>query len=117
MLTYQQALRRILNAVPRPRVRAARLAEALGHVVATPLTARTDLPRFDHSAVDGYAVRSNDPSPLRLIGRSEAGRPFHSRLLRGEAVRILTGAAIPQGADAVVMQEHVTVREIGRAHV
>jgi len=97
----------------------ARLNESLGLVLARPITARCDLPPFDNSAVDGYAVRlpaaPAAPSPnghaphaiLRIVGAAEAGRPFGAVVRPGEAVRILTGAQVPEGADAVVMQEHV----------
>lgn len=110
MLTYEQALQRILKAASPPRAHVVPLREALDHVLAKPLIARSDLPRFDQSAVDGYAVRSRDLLPRRLIGRAEAGRPFRGRIRRGETVRILTGAPVPAGADAVVMQEHAILQ-------
>ncbi len=117
MLTYEQALKRILNVTPPPRVGVVRLHESLGLVLARPIAARCDLPQFDNSAVDGYAIRSQDipqatnghasPVAFHIIGNAEAGRPFRTLIRQREAVRILTGAQIPQGADAVVMQEHV----------
>lgn len=122
MLTYEQALKRILAATPSPRMAEVPLNESLGLVLARPMIARCDLPQFDNSAVDGYAMRSTDgpqatnghtsPATLRLVGKAEAGRPFGALVRQGEAVRVLTGAQVPQGADAVVMQEHVTRRHL-----
>ena len=84
--------------------------EALGRILARDLIAGTDLPRFDASAVDGYAVRSEDLVPgkiarMTVIGRAAAGHPLSVKIGPGEAVRILTGAAVPAGADLVLMQE------------
>ena len=120
MLTYEQALKRILAATPSPRMAVVRLRESLGLVLARPMIARCDLPPFDNSAVDGYAIRSQDAAhatnghaaraALHVVGKAEAGRPFGALMRRGEAVRILTGAQVPQGADAVVMQEHAIRR-------
>lgn len=112
MLTYEQALGRILKAVPSPRTTVVRLSDSLGLVLAKPMTAPSDLPLFDNSAVDGYAVRSSDAAhaALRIVGAAEAGRPFRAPVRSGEAVRILTGAQVPQGTDAVVMQEHAVRR-------
>lgn len=118
MLTYEAALARILKQTPSPRIVHASLDEALGLVLAHPVIARQDLPQFDNSAVDGYAVHLNGSAPtnghasapLRVIGRAEAGRPFSGRVGTMQAVRILTGAQVPPGADAVVMQEQ-TMRQ------
>jgi len=85
------------------------IAAAHGRVLAEPLTARLTQPPFDASAMDGYAVRAADvatlPARLKLIGESAAGHPFDGRIGAGEAIRIFTGAPVPQGADAVVIQE------------
>jgi len=89
------------------------LADAAGRVVASELTASVPVPGFPRSAMDGYAVRgeetfgASDYTPLtfRLIGEAMPGRPFAGVLKSGEAVRIMTGAPLPQGADAVVMAE------------
>jgi len=120
MLTYEQALKRILAATPSPRMAKVQLNESLGLVLARPMMARCDVPPFDNSAVDGYAIRSTDGphatnghaahATLHVVGKAEAGRPFGASVRQGEAVRILTGAQVPQGADAVVMQEHVIRR-------
>jgi molybdopterin molybdotransferase len=85
------------------------LAEALGRVLAEPVTARRDQPPFRVSAMDGYALRAADtPGRLRLTGEAAAGRGHAGTVGAGEAVRISTGAAVPEGADAVVIQEDVT---------
>ncbi len=83
------------------------LMDCAGRVIASPFMARSDLPRFDQSAMDGYAVRCNDLTPgawLPVTGRAVAG-DAPGRLDPGGAHRILTGAPLPDGADAVVAQE------------
>jgi molybdopterin molybdotransferase len=85
------------------------VAEAAGRVLAEPGTAEGDLPPFDSSAMDGFAVRAADtPGPLRVVGQSAAGSPFDGELAEGEAVTISTGAVVPAGADAVVPVERTT---------
>jgi molybdopterin molybdotransferase len=89
------------------------LACALGRIVAEPLVAHTDLPQFDNSAMDGYAVRVDDvaaatpdqPAKLRLLGQVAAGEEFSLALAENTCVRLYTGSPLPAGADAVVMQE------------
>ena len=88
------------------------LREARGRVAATDMFAPLDLPPFDNSAVDGYAVRHADLKPdadttLRIGGRLTAGRRPDLAVKAGEAIRIFTGAAMPAGADTVFMQEDV----------
>ena len=111
MLTYEDALERVLKATPAPRTARVNLHEALGLMLARQVSAPIDLPRFDNAAVDGYALyvghSTVGPTALTVVGRAEAGRPFGKRLRVGQAVRILTGAQVPRGANAVVMQEHV----------
>jgi molybdopterin molybdotransferase len=89
---------------------------ALGRVLAEPLVAQVSLPPWDNSAMDGYAIRADDvaparePAPVRLtvVGESRAGSAPDARVLPGTAVRIATGAPIPDGADAVVPVEETT---------
>ncbi|WP_326524530.1 molybdopterin molybdotransferase MoeA [Sphingomonas sp.] len=82
------------------------LAAAAGRYAAADIVALRTQPDTDLSAMDGYAIRHADlPGPLRLIGESAAGRPFAGELAPGEAVRIFTGAAMPAGADCVLVQE------------
>jgi molybdopterin molybdotransferase len=90
------------------------LASAHGRVVAADIVAPLDLPPFDNSAVDGFAVRHRDLNPsadtrLVIAGRLTAGRAAAEPLAAGEAVRIFTGAPMPSGADTVFMQEDVHV--------
>ena len=92
------------------------LAEALGRVAAGDVRAPINLPSFDNSAVDGYAVRFADLNPtggtrLRVAGRVQAGSKDVAAVGSGEAVRIFTGAAMPPGADTVFMQEDVQVQD------
>jgi molybdopterin molybdotransferase len=81
------------------------LADAVGRVLREKIVADTDLPPFDRSQMDGYAVIAADtkaaPATLELVGESAAGRGWHKTLKKGEAVRIMTGAPLPKGADAV----------------
>ena len=88
------------------------LAQALGRVTAEPIYAQISLPPFPASAMDGYAVRRNDfdaAKPLRLIGQSLAGHPFHGTVTAGNCVRIFTGAVVPEGADLIVLQKRLGV--------
>lgn len=84
------------------------VGDALGRILAEDVVSRVDLPAFDNAAMDGYAVRAGDapgPVALKVVGHALAGHAFGGRVGTGEAVRIMTGAALPAGADAVVMSE------------
>ncbi|MFN9847809.1 MAG: molybdopterin molybdotransferase MoeA, partial [Alphaproteobacteria bacterium] len=82
------------------------IAQSVGRVLAEDVTAVRDQPPFAASAMDGWAVRSSDaPGVLRIVGESAAGHGFVGAVQSGEAVRIFTGAAVPAGCDAVVIQE------------
>ena len=84
-------------------------AEALGRYLAEPLLAARTQPAADLSAMDGYAVRADDlAGPWQVIGESAAGHPFTGTLGRGEAIRISTGALMPSGDCAVLLQENAT---------
>lgn len=93
---------------PLPPVEVPR-SEALGRVLAEPVDAAEEVPPFDNSAVDGYAVRSSDvasvPAELVVVGEIAAGAAPNRPVGPGEAIRIMTGAPMPAGADAVVMVE------------
>ncbi|WP_375055044.1 gephyrin-like molybdotransferase Glp [Zobellella sp. DQSA1] len=83
--------------------------QALNCILADPISSPIDVPSFANSAMDGYALRAEDITEgvgLQLIGTSLAGHPFSGRLGPGECIRIMTGAALPLGADSVVMQEN-----------
>jgi len=82
------------------------LGAAIGRVLAEPVAALRDQPPFANSAMDGWAVRSADtPGVLSITGESAAGHGFEGEMAAGQTVRIFTGAALPNGADAVVIQE------------
>jgi len=91
------------------------LGEARGRFLATDVVADSDLPPFDRSQMDGYALRASDvqsvPAKLKIVGESAAGRGWHHELKPGEAVRIMTGAPVPKGADSV--QQVELTRELG----
>jgi len=110
MLSLDEALARLLErAMPLPGERVA-LAEAAGRVLVDPrIVAAVDVPSFDNSAMDGYAVRSADtPGTLRVIGEVTAGMASLPAVEAGTTVRIMTGAPMPPGADAVVPIEEAT---------
>jgi molybdopterin molybdotransferase len=112
LLAVAEALERVLaRAEPLP-VEEAPLAEADGRVLAYDLKSLRTQPPADVSAMDGYAVRSIDvgeaPVRLKVIGEVAAGRPFAATVGAGEAARIFTGGVLPQGADAVVIQEQTS---------
>lgn len=109
MVSFEQALELIrTHASPLPPTTVPTL-QALRLPLAEPIHAPVGWPRFDNSAVDGYAVRASDcPGSLRVVRESKAGPSDTARSLGpGEASRIFTGAEVPPGADAVVMQEDV----------
>jgi molybdopterin molybdotransferase len=104
------ALRALLDRVPGPmQAETLPLLQCAGRVLAQDITALRTQPPFANSAMDGYAVRSDDLLPaneLRVIGESAAGRAYAGSLAAGEAVRIFTGAPIPDGADTILIQEN-----------
>ena len=119
MLQLEEALARILAALPPASGEEVTLNEAHGRVLSQEAAARLYLPYFDNSAMDGYAVRAKDlagakpeaPVRLQLAGRVAAGENFGGQVLPGTCVRLFTGSALPAGADAVVMQEETRVDE------
>ncbi len=110
MLSYDEALRLVLdNTSPLP-AREKPLDEAGGLVLAETIVARWDMPPADNSAMDGFAFAFNSWSPeqaLQVIGRSYAGHPLQESVTSGSAVRIMTGAPLPDGCDTVVPLEDV----------
>jgi molybdopterin molybdotransferase len=114
-LSVEDACSRVLAAVPSAfgAPEQVPLAEALGRALAEDLRAEATLPPWDNSAMDGYAVRANDvtgasreqPVALRVVGLLRAGDLPSTRVEAGEAVRIMTGAPLPDGADSVVRRE------------
>lgn len=112
MIPVAEARARILGALSHSPVEHVSLENALGRVLAEDAAARRTQPPSDLSAMDGYAVRAADTEagkpPLRLIGESAAGRGFDGAMGPGETVRIFTGAPLPPGADAILIQEDAT---------
>ncbi|MEM9792217.1 MAG: molybdopterin molybdenumtransferase MoeA, partial [Pseudomonadota bacterium] len=95
------------------------ISQALGRVLAEPLQARRTQPPFAASAMDGYAVRRADALPgrtLEIIGEAPAGHAFDGSVGPGQAVRIFTGAPVPDGADDILIQEDA-IRTQGRIEV
>jgi len=106
LLAVDDARARMLAEIAPLDAERAPLTEAIGRVLAEDVTAVRDQPPFAASAMDGWAVRSVDtPGLLRIAGESAAGHGYAGRLGPHEAVRIFTGAAVPEDADAVVIQE------------
>jgi len=111
MISEADARSKILEAVRPLPPRKVSILQALDHFAAEDCFARLPLPNFDNSAMDGYAVLASDCKPgkrLRVTGEQPAGVDRKLHVSNGEAIRIFTGAPMPQGADAVVMQEDVT---------
>ena len=116
-------LRSVLDAVTVLPAAPALLGDAIGLVLAADVVSAVDLPLWDNSAMDGYAVRAADtatatatcPVQLRIIGEVAAGDGSDPELLPGTAVRIMTGAPIPSSADAVVPVEHTAADVTGAA--
>jgi molybdopterin molybdotransferase len=84
---------------------------ALGRILAEDVASEGDLPPFDSSAMDGYAVVAGPAAELPVIGESRAGAPATATLAPGEAIRISTGAEVPEGADSVIPVERVEARD------
>lgn len=117
MITFDEALARLLASASRVGAERVALDGAAGRVAADDVIAGIALPPFDYSSMDGYAVRASDvpreATVLPVVGETAAGAEA-GELVSGTARRIFTGAPIPRGADAVIMQEEVT-REGDRA--
>jgi molybdopterin molybdotransferase len=105
MLPVQEAIRIVKEQTRALAPERVALAGALGRVLAEDVYADSDLPPFDRAQMDGYAVRADDtrsvPVQLRVVGEAAAGRGWHRTMRAGEAVRIMTGAPVPDGADSV----------------
>ena len=111
MISVSEALARLFALAPPPRMEQVPLVGANGRVLLHSVEATRSQPPFAASAMDGFALRRADAAPgarFRVVGEAAAGRGFPGRIGPGEATRILTGAPLPEGADAVVMQEEVT---------
>lgn len=125
MISVDEARARISAAFKPVESETIALDRADGRVLALDATAKCAQPPYPVSAMDGYAVRSQDARAnacLRIIGAAPAGHPFAGRIGAGEAVRIFTGAVVPEGADAIVIQEdtvadqtHVTLQQAAQS--
>lgn len=121
MIEYADARALVLGAVKALPSESVPLARALGRTLARDVRAREDIPPFTKATMDGYAVRAADTHPsgtgtpreieLEVLADLPAGRPSKTAVGRGQAVRIMTGAPLPAGADAVVMVEDSESRE------
>jgi len=113
MISPEEAVEIVLSKVDVLPSEVVGFLDASGRVLAEDLAAPEDMPGFDRSAMDGYAVRADgvadatreDPAVLKLVGLARAGEPADVAVGPGEAVRIMTGGVVPPSADAVVMQE------------
>lgn len=119
LVPVAEALERLLDgATPLPG-ESIPLAQAAGRVLAETVVALRTQPPFNASAMDGYAARSADvasvPAELEVIGMAPAGRGFSGSVGKGQAVRIFTGAPVPEGADTIVIQENV--RDLGNGRI
>ncbi|WP_279478587.1 gephyrin-like molybdotransferase Glp [Aureimonas sp. SK2] len=122
LVPFEEALDRLLrDAASVVETEKGGLVDAFGRILAQDLVARRTQPAFDASAMDGYALRAADlallPAEFSVIGESSAGHAFAGEVGPGKAVRIFTGAPLPQGADTVVIQENTEAADEGRVRV
>lgn len=92
------------------------LNNAAGYILSEDITSPINVPPFDNSAMDGYGLRYSDlgaQAPLPMAGKAFAGVPFDGELLKGQCVRIMTGAMVPTGVDTIIMQEEAEVTDEG----
>ena len=109
MISVSEAIQIVLRHTRQLTPESVSLPKVLHRILAEDIVADTDLPPFDRAQMDGYAVRAADvanvPAHLRIVGESAAGAGWHNEMKAGEAVRIMTGAPVPTGADAVQQVE------------
>jgi molybdopterin molybdotransferase len=105
LISIDEAQGRVLDAVRPLATQDVPLAEVLGRVLAEEVESAVDVPPFDSSAMDGYAVVAGPAAELAVVGESRAGRPAEATVEPGKAIRISTGGAVPAGATAVVPLE------------
>ena len=117
LITIDEARRRVLDSVTRLGDEPVALSDALGRVLAEDVTSGIPVPPFDSSAMDGFAVQSGPAAERDLVGEARAGHPFAGAVSSGSAVRISTGAVVPEGADAVIPVERTTTAAEDRVSV
>lgn len=119
MIGIAEAIRIVLEQTATLPDECVPLEASLGRILREDIIADTDLPPFDRAQMDGYAVRAADvaktPAQLEIVGESAAGAGWHHEMKAGEAVRIMTGAPVPAGADAVQQVELTRELDAGRA--
>ncbi len=119
LVPVAEALERLLEGAVALPGESVALADAAGRVLAEPVVALRTQPPFNASAMDGYAARAEDvasaPARLSVIGMAPAGRGFAGAVGKAQAVRIFTGAPLPEGADTIVIQENV--RDLGGGQI
>jgi molybdopterin molybdotransferase len=111
MISVEEARERILAELHPTPAEVVALAQAWARVTAVPVLARLTQPPVDVSAMDGYALRAGDATAgttLHVIGSAPAGHPFDGCIGPGQAVRLFTGSVVPEGADAILLQEDAT---------
>ena len=121
MIKVQDALKTVLKSIKTLDLEVVKLTDALGRVLARDIYSDSNVPAFDNSAMDGYAVKSSDtrrasrqrPQVLEVIENLKAGSVPRKVLKEGQAARIMTGAMLPKGADSVVMVEETARRKEG----
>lgn len=119
MISVDEALKIVMGHVAEGLTESVSLDEALDRVLAEDVTSADAIPPFDNSAMDGYAVRCEDvqgatpdePVVLRVVDVVAAGQVSSKRLMHGEAIRIMTGAAVPDGTDGVIMVEQTRLQD------
>lgn len=115
LMPVDEAVRRIADLItPLAACETLPIRECLGRALAADVISPIDVPPYTNSAMDGYAIHGSDipedgETHLKIVGTAWAGRPTDVELSRGQATRIMTGAAMPDGADTVVIQENVQV--------
>ncbi len=118
MISVEEALAILLANLPDKNIEEVSFQSALGRILAEDLIGTTDIPPFDRSAVDGYAVLASDvenaPVELAISGESRAGGGMPGELKSGEAIAIMTGAPVPDGADSIQMVEQSRLLSDGR---
>ncbi|GKX54376.1 molybdopterin molybdenumtransferase MoeA [Leminorella grimontii] len=117
LLSLEQALEKLLSqSAAITQTEQIPLVQAVGRITAQPLISPLNVPPFDNSAMDGYAVRLADvtlDAVLPVAGKAFAGQPFQGQWPAGSCIRIMTGAPVPEGTEAVIMQEQAEVLENG----
>ena len=118
LISIEQALQKIHQSIiPINKCERVVLKNALNRILSAPVHSAIDIPPDRNSAMDGYAFNSKDIKPgqsfiLSLAGTSWAGKTYEGSLKQGECIRIFTGAVVPDGADSVIMQEHIEKNEL-----